>query len=417
MKKVVKKYQTGGTKPKGVSKQVASVTGLPEGSYVAKSKSVSKSTTKAPVKKNTAVGKATAYKTIAAPYISSSSPAYKKLTPEQRNKNTQAQLKHDMTGSSSDFSGKTKVAYNKNNNTKTIINYKADGTKQVKVINYSKAAAAKKAPVKTPVKQPVKTAYDVLKDKQAVIKNPRIGTPVKGTVTPTPKKSVTVKKSTVKPVAVKAAEEQVTPLAFKKVSDFAPIKTGADAYISATSKNTSTKPISDRVRATAKKSIAGIGERLDTYNNANRPVANTTTTPTESAPTKVSLMDKIKSNIAKRKMKKMAKLSEQVGQSRAMGSYAQPTMKKGGSTKSFPDFSKDGKVTKKDILIAKGVIPKAKKGGIAKKLVKAQYGIETNKNYPSGTPTIAKQYNPAKINVKPGKKKLSYNEVFKTKKK
>jgi hypothetical protein len=33
-------------------------------------------------------------------------------------------------------------------------------------------------------------------------------------------------------------------------------------------------------------------------------------------------------------------------------------MKKG---KKFPDLSGDGKVTKKDILIAKGVIPKKKK--------------------------------------------------------
>ena len=38
MKKVVKKYQTGGTKPKGISKQVAAATGLPEGAYVAKPK-------------------------------------------------------------------------------------------------------------------------------------------------------------------------------------------------------------------------------------------------------------------------------------------------------------------------------------------------------------------------------------------
>lgn len=29
--------------------------------------------------------------------------------------------------------------------------------------------------------------------------------------------------------------------------------------------------------------------------------------------------------------------------------------------KSFPDVNKDGKVTKKDILMAKGVIPKKKK--------------------------------------------------------
>lgn len=39
-----------------------------------------------------------------------------------------------------------------------------------------------------------------------------------------------------------------------------------------------------------------------------------------------------------------------------------PMMKKGGSTKSFPDLNKDGKVTKADILIGKKVIPKAQKG-------------------------------------------------------
>lgn len=40
------------------------------------------------------------------------------------------------------------------------------------------------------------------------------------------------------------------------------------------------------------------------------------------------------------------------------------TMKKGGTKKSFPDMSGDGKVTAKDILMAKGVIkkPKAKFG-------------------------------------------------------
>lgn len=37
---------------------------------------------------------------------------------------------------------------------------------------------------------------------------------------------------------------------------------------------------------------------------------------------------------------------------------SKPTTKK---SKSFPDVNKDGKVTKKDILMAKGVIPKKKK--------------------------------------------------------
>ena len=39
-------------------------------------------------------------------------------------------------------------------------------------------------------------------------------------------------------------------------------------------------------------------------------------------------------------------------------------MKKGGSAKKkskFPDHSGDGKITKKDILMAKGIIPKTKK--------------------------------------------------------
>ena len=41
-------------------------------------------------------------------------------------------------------------------------------------------------------------------------------------------------------------------------------------------------------------------------------------------------------------------------------------MKKGGKAKKkskFPDHSGDGKITKKDILMAKGIIPKKKKKG------------------------------------------------------
>jgi hypothetical protein len=53
-------------------------------------------------------------------------------------------------------------------------------------------------------------------------------------------------------------------------------------------------------------------------------------------------------------------------------------MKRGGTAKKkkFPDMSGDGKVTKKDILIAKGVLPKKKKrktamgGGMMKKRMK-----------------------------------------------
>ena len=38
-------------------------------------------------------------------------------------------------------------------------------------------------------------------------------------------------------------------------------------------------------------------------------------------------------------------------------------MKKGGRVKKFPDLSGDGKVTKKDILMGRGVIKKKKFGG------------------------------------------------------
>jgi len=43
------------------------------------------------------------------------------------------------------------------------------------------------------------------------------------------------------------------------------------------------------------------------------------------------------------------------------GMRKRPMMKKGGKAKKFPDMSGDGKVTKKDILIARGVIKKGKK--------------------------------------------------------
>ena len=49
----------------------------------------------------------------------------------------------------------------------------------------------------------------------------------------------------------------------------------------------------------------------------------------------------------------------QIGQGAMDGKTGQ--MKKGGSTKSFPDFNKDKKITKADILMAKGVIPKTKR--------------------------------------------------------
>jgi hypothetical protein len=52
-------------------------------------------------------------------------------------------------------------------------------------------------------------------------------------------------------------------------------------------------------------------------------------------------------------------------------------LKAGGS---FPDLNKDGKITKKDILIGKGVLPKTAKKGM--KVKKAQDGsIETAKKF------------------------------------
>ena len=57
-------------------------------------------------------------------------------------------------------------------------------------------------------------------------------------------------------------------------------------------------------------------------------------------------------------------------QARRMGKQAMTSdaaysmMKKGGKAKKkskFPDHSGDGKITKKDILMAKGIIPKSKK--------------------------------------------------------
>ena len=59
-------------------------------------------------------------------------------------------------------------------------------------------------------------------------------------------------------------------------------------------------------------------------------------------------------------------------QARRMGKQAMTSdaaysmMKKGGKAKKkskFPDHSGDGKITKKDILMAKGIIPKKKKKG------------------------------------------------------
>ena len=59
-------------------------------------------------------------------------------------------------------------------------------------------------------------------------------------------------------------------------------------------------------------------------------------------------------------LKKASKLH--AGQAKSLSALK---LKKGGKVKkkkSFPDVSGDGKITKKDILMARGVIPKTKNG-------------------------------------------------------
>ena len=62
---------------------------------------------------------------------------------------------------------------------------------------------------------------------------------------------------------------------------------------------------------------------------------------------------------------------------------ARKGMKKGG----FPDLSGDGKVTKKDVLMGRGVIPRTKKatGGALGKVLK-KIGSRKTKKKPSGLP-------------------------------
>ena len=78
-----------------------------------------------------------------------------------------------------------------------------------------------------------------------------------------------------------------------------------------------------------------------------------------------------------------------------MGMAGGAMYKKGGSVKKkskFPDHSGDGKITKKDVLMAKGVIPKKKQGykdrkdesiamRIKKKRTKKQLRASANESY------------------------------------
>lgn len=56
-----------------------------------------------------------------------------------------------------------------------------------------------------------------------------------------------------------------------------------------------------------------------------------------------------------------------------MGGGTKPMMKKGGS---FPDLNKDGKISKADVLVGRGVI-KAKKGKMMKKSAPKKMTMKT----------------------------------------
>lgn len=77
------------------------------------------------------------------------------------------------------------------------------------------------------------------------------------------------------------------------------------------------------------------------------------------------MIPKSKSNFENRNFDKTANATK--------GTSKLPTMiKKSKSGGSFPDLNKDGKITKKDILIGKGVLPKTAKKGM--KVKKASFG-------------------------------------------
>jgi len=78
-----------------------------------------------------------------------------------------------------------------------------------------------------------------------------------------------------------------------------------------------------------------------------------------------------------------------------MGGGTKPMMKKGGS---FPDLNKDGKITKKDILIGKGVLPKTAKSGAA---LKKQAAVAIAMKKADKTPKKKMQYGGAAASMKP----------------
>lgn len=90
-----------------------------------------------------------------------------------------------------------------------------------------------------------------------------------------------------------------------------------------------------------------------------------------------------------------------------MGGRTKPMMKKGGS---FPDLNKDGKLTKKDVLIGRGVLPKTAKKGM--KIKKAQDGKTQERDTPASTFVKMKE-TPSKTVSKFKSAGGNYTEKFK----
>lgn len=90
--------------------------------------------------------------------------------------------------------------------------------------------------------------------------------------------------------------------------------------------------------------------------------------PSEMFPGK--MIPRSKSNYENTNIGKMAEATKT-----ATKTAPKKKMKSGGS---FPDLNKDGKITKKDILIGKGVLPKTAKKGM--KMKKAKTGTSVPKN-------------------------------------
>jgi hypothetical protein len=86
-----------------------------------------------------------------------------------------------------------------------------------------------------------------------------------------------------------------------------------------------------------------------------------------------------------------------------MNGGTKPMMKMSGTTKakngkSFPDLNKDGKVTQKDILIGKGVLPKTAKKGVS---MKKQAAVAIAMKKAGKTPKKMMEYGGEAASMKP----------------